>query len=548
MKFRSSGIKEFFWPSDAAIRLRRAELTFWAFLLAVAYLPLPLGFLAWFALIRPLAIITQMEGKTAFKAAYFYSFMANLFQLYWVAVVTPPGMVAAIFILSLYPAFILLLFTKIYQRKKLLGLIALPFLWVGMEYFRSLSEFAFPWTDISYSQGYYLSFIQIVSVIGSYGLSFILVGLNIVIWQAISKSNKLETRISSAIAALVLVVSVYLYGWVVIPPLPMEGNIRIALLQGNVDLDTKWDEDTRDYNFTLYDSLAGIGAKDSADLIVWPETAAPAYPRFEPNYMAVLSETAIRSRAANLIGAIDVDYSSGKRKSYNSAFQFSPDGSISGIYHKIKLVPYSERSPYQEQFPILSRQFLEKYVRVIRMHDVEWWSDFYSGDSIVIFNVDSARYTVLICFESAFPQFVREGVLKGADFIVNITNDTWFGRSPGPFQHMRIAVFRAIENRVWLMRCANSGISAAIDPYGREIVRAGLYVQKVISANIYPIKEYSAFTRVGPIVGIVSLYITGLILLLMLIIWSVGKLTKEPDRSAIAVRGTDSSTEAKKES
>ncbi|MBW1729081.1 MAG: hypothetical protein JRJ62_16250 [Deltaproteobacteria bacterium] len=102
MKSLLSGIKNFLWPKDSAVRLRRAEMTFWAFILALAYLPLPFGFLAWFALARPLAIVVKLDSKSAFKAAYFYSFMANLFQLYWVAVVTPPGMIAAIFIMSLY--------------------------------------------------------------------------------------------------------------------------------------------------------------------------------------------------------------------------------------------------------------------------------------------------------------------------------------------------------------------------------------------------------------------------------------------------------------
>ncbi|MBW1729083.1 MAG: apolipoprotein N-acyltransferase [Deltaproteobacteria bacterium] len=116
---------------------------------------------------------------------------------------------------------------------------------------------------------------------------------------------------------------------------------------------------------------------------------------------------------------------------------------------------------------------------------------------MVIFETEKANYAVLICYESAFPGFVRDAILDGAELLVNITNDTWFGRSPGPYQHMRFAVFRAIENRVWLARCANSGISALIDPYGREIEKAGLYVQSVISGNIKPLSEKSTFTRIG---------------------------------------------------
>jgi len=139
---------------------------------------------------------------------------------------------------------------------------------------------------------------------------------------------------------------------------------------------------------------------------------------------------------------------------------------------------------------------------------------------------------VLICYESAFPKFVRDAIWEGAELLVNITNDTWFGRSSGPYQHMRIAVFRAVENRIWLARCANSGISALINPYGREVEKAGLYEQKVVSGIIRPLKSMSIFTRTGPVVGQFSYYITVLIILGMLLtgLWKrlFGKTVKAP--------------------
>jgi apolipoprotein N-acyltransferase len=290
----------------------------------------------------------------------------------------------------------------------------------------------------------------------------------------------------------------------------------VALLQGNVDLATKWKGDTRGRNFVLYDSLAAIASKDSVDLIIWPETAAPAYPRWESGYLHQLQSTARRSGAVNLIGALDEVHKDGKRRGYNAAFQFSATGQLDGVYHKIKLVPFSERSPYQEQIPFLTRDFLQKYVTAIKTHEVQWWSNFYSGDSIVLFEVDSSKYSTLICFEAAFPEYVRQGVLKGASFAVNITNDTWFGRSPGPFQHLRITVMRAVENRIWLARCANSGISAVIDPYGRERARAGLYIQDVIGYDIRPLEEYSIFTQIGPVVGRLCWWLTAIILVIMI--------------------------------
>jgi apolipoprotein N-acyltransferase len=523
-----SASKEFFWPTDIKVRLRRAELTFWAFVLALANIPLPLGFLAWIALIRPLAIISDLRGKSVFKAAYFFALMANIFHLYWLAIVTPPGAVAAIVILALYPAIILSVFVRIYHWKKNIGLIALPILWVGMEYFRSLSQFSFAWTDLSYSQASYLTFIQIASVIGSYGLSFIIVALNIVGWQAIDKANRLERRVSGGIAFISVVTAVYLFGWVVFPPMVKQGNIKTALLQGNIELDMKWSPETRRSNFTIYDSLAQIAARDSVDLIVWPETAAPCYPRVEPVYRNMLAATAIKSRAINLVGAMDVECLDTKQKTYNSVFQFLPDGKISGSYNKVKLVPFSEHVPYQDYLPFLTREFLAKYLTLIRNHQVEWWSDFYPGDSIVLFETGKGAYSALICFESNYPEYVRDCILKGAKFLVNITNDAWFGRTPGPYQHLRIAIFRAVENRIFIARCANSGISAIIDPYGREIARAGLYAQSVIVGGIVPLEEYATFTKIGPVVGRYSLLITAFIFLILFMIWLKSKIIKQP--------------------
>ncbi len=434
------------------------------------------------------------------------------------------GAVAAIFILALYPAIVLSISIRIYHWKKYLGLISLPVLWVGMEYFRSLSQFAFPWTDVAYSQGYYLRFIQIVSVVGSYGLSFFLMALNVCLWQAKSKLNTLERRVGFGITAIFIPVAIFLYGWVVFPPLPVYSDIKVALLQGNVDLETKWSSGTRDENFMLYDSLAREAANDSVELVIWPETAAPCYPRLEPKYRDWIGKIAVESRAYNLVGALEVETKNDRERSYNSAYQFAPDGTMGARYDKMYLVPFSEHVPYQDYMPFLTREFLSRYVNLIRTNTVEWWSDFYPGDSAVVFKTDSAQYSVLICFESAFPNYVRQCLLKGAEFMVNITNDTWFGRSPGPFQHFRIAVFRAVENRVWIARCANSGISALIDPYGRETAEAGLYIRKVVTGKVGALDEYTVFTKIGPVFGQFSLLITAAVIFILALVWLKTKL------------------------
>jgi len=470
---------------------------------------MPFGFLAWFSLARPISIISKLPSKDAFKAAYFYSFIAIALQIYWVGNVTPLGAVAAVLLMALYPALIFFLFNKLSLINRRFGLILLPILWTGMEYFRNLTEVSFPWTDLSYSQGYYLQFIQIASVIGAYGLSIIIVWLNILVMLAFEKSETLKCRYSSVVAFVSIIALLFAYGWVVIPKYDIEGNFRISLLQGNVDLATKWKPESRPRNFEIYDSLSQVASEYNPDLIIWPETSAPCYPNVESQYRRALSQTARKSRTDHLIGALDIEYlPNNRRKTFNSAFHFDSTGQIENIHHKVKLVPFSEHVPYQDHMFFLSRDFLEKYVGAIKTRDVQWWSDFYPGDSITLFTAKEVKYSVLICYEVAFPEFVREGVLKGAQFLTTITNDTWFGYSPGPYQHMIISLFRAVENRLWMARCANSGISAVVDPYGRQRVTGDLYEMKVLNYAIEPLDEKSLFTRIGPVFGEYSYYLT----------------------------------------
>ncbi|UCD63795.1 MAG: hypothetical protein JSW34_13830, partial [Candidatus Zixiibacteriota bacterium] len=134
------------------MRKRRLELTVWSFLLSFSFYPEYFGFLAWFALVRPLMIISSLKGRAALRAAYFFGFFFNLFSLYWVAMLTLTGMISAVVIVALYYAIVLVLFGRIYHFRPVLGLAALPFLWVAMEYLRTLSQLAFPWSDLGYSQ------------------------------------------------------------------------------------------------------------------------------------------------------------------------------------------------------------------------------------------------------------------------------------------------------------------------------------------------------------------------------------------------------------
>ena len=136
-------------------------------------------------------------------------------------------------------------------------------------------------------------------------------------------------------------------------------------------------------------------------------------------------------------------------------------------HDKVKLVPFTEQVPYQDHLPFLRREFLTKYLTFIETYHVNFWSDFVPGDSAVLFQVGDHLCGVLICYESVFPEYSRHMILNGADFLVGITNDTWFGHSVGVSTHARFLVARAVENRCWMARSANSGLSFIVDDYGR---------------------------------------------------------------------------------
>ena len=295
-------IGRFIVPAELEVRKRRLELTIWSFLLSLSFYPEYFGFLAWFSLVRPLMIVTSLKGREAFGAAYFFSFFFNLFSIYWVAMVTVPGMVSAVFIVAFYYTAILMIFHKVYRIKPLFGFILLPFLWVGMEYFRTQSQFAFPWSDLGYSQSYYLYIIQIVSVFSVHGLSLLIVAVNVLLWQILRRSVSIERKLTSFFVSAAVVLLLVAYGWVVVPKYPIPGKVNLALLQGSVPLNVKWGEGSRQRSFELYDSLAQ-STSDSTLLYIWPETAAPCYLSHDLGCQEYVGEIARRSGATHLVGA-----------------------------------------------------------------------------------------------------------------------------------------------------------------------------------------------------------------------------------------------------
>ncbi len=505
------------------LRRRRFELLVWSFLLSLSFYPGWFGFLAWFSLFRPFVIISRLKGREAFNAAYLFGFLFSLFSLYWVARVTPPGLLAAVVVIAFYYTAVLMIFNRLYRFRSIVGRCALPFLWVGMEYFRTLSQFAFPWSDLGYTQSYYLYILQIVSVISVHGLSFLIVTVNVLLWQVFDRNLTPPRRLTAFWSAVAVVGALIAYGWAVTPPLLKPGQIDIALLQGSVPLEEKWRDGNEDFSFHLYDSLAQSVADSGVRLFIWPETSAPTYLSHDARHRFMVGRTARTTGAYHLVGALGASRVNGDMRHYNSCYLYSPDGSLEARQDKVKLVPFTEQVPYQDNLPFLRREVLTRYLTFIETYNVRWWSDFYPGESVSLLPVDDYHFGVLICFESTFPEFSRRLILKGADFIVGITNDTWFGHSVGIHMHSRIFVTRAVENRCWMARAANSGLTYVVDNYGRIRAELPLDAVAVLRAKVGTIDGFSFFTRHGDVAGLVSFLLTAFLACILILKWVTGK-------------------------
>ena len=470
---------------------------------------------------RPIWIISALPARDAFRASYFFAFMFNLFSIYWVAMVTPPGMVAAVVIVAFYYTAVLMLFWKLFQIRPLFGCAALPFLWVGLEHFRTLSEFAFPWSDLGYSQASYLLILQIVSVISVHGLSLLIVTVNVLLWQIFRSNLSPERRLTSFFAAVSILVMLVTYGWIESPAYPESGKVELALMQGSVSLEDKWRPGNQQQSFDVYDSLSRRQEEPISALYVWPETSVPGYLSHDYRCRNEARRIAESSQSYHLIGSLAYDIKDDKKHDYNACFLVDPTGHFVQEHRKVKLVPFSEHVPYQDYVPFMQKEFLRQYLTFIDQAAVQWWSDFYPGDTITLFEIPEASFGTLICFETASPEYVREYLLAGAEFMVGITNDTWFGRSVGIYQHAHMFITRAVENRCWMARVANSGWTFFVDPYGQVREQLELYDVKTLYGKVGLLDSFSTFTRVGDLAGRASLLFTISIIAILAVQWII---------------------------
>ncbi len=413
--------------------------------------------------------------------------------LYWVTIFSASGFAALIFYLTAYTVIFFVGLGALWKKAGLPLWLAAPFLWVALEHLRATGELAFTWGQLCYSLSDHPLLLQIADVVGPYGISLWIVLVNCLIYSVVVDSG--GKRFSTACALLVVAVFPVVYGAACLGRAELtEGEaVDISLIQPNIDQDQKWSRAYRDTTFMILESLSLEALESGPDLVVWPETAVPAFVRHNPFYRGRVSRLVEASGVPFLVGAQDYEViGDNAYKSYNSAFLFRKDGTMEEKwYSKMRLVPFGEKVPFEDRFPAL------RGVNLGGGH-------FSPGSEFTLFEAAGTRFGVLICFESIFPELSREFCRSGAGFLLNITNDAWFLRTSAPYQHASALPLRAIENRIYIGRSANTGITMIVDPLGRVVDETVIFTRAVISGTIRARSGDTFYRRHGDLVVYLS--------------------------------------------
>jgi apolipoprotein N-acyltransferase len=337
-----------------------------------------------------------------------------------------------------------------------------------------------------------LLLIQIAAWTGVYGVSALLALVNAALaWAAVER--RWQAAVTAGAVVLVAVGGAALVGRAQLGPADAPTR-SVAIVQGNIPQAVKWDAAFRAQTFEIYGQLTRAAAPGSR-LIVWPEAAVPAYLRFEPGAMTWLTDLAASVRVPLLVGAPDAEPDGRRARYLNSAFLVEAAG-LRGRYDKMHLVPFGEYVPLKRLL-----FFVDAIAAEI--------GDFTPGREATLFQLEGTPFGTVICYEVIFPDLFRRFVAGGASFMTNITNDAWFGDSGGPLQHLQMVPLRAVENRVAIVRAANTGVSALVLPTGAIQSTLPLGTRGTLRAAV-PLRQGATFyTRFGDVFALACAAVTG---------------------------------------
>ncbi|SMD01935.1 Apolipoprotein N-acyltransferase [Desulfocicer vacuolatum DSM 3385] len=493
------------------------------FIMTLAFPATQWSWLAWGALIPLLLSIRGTSPAQAFGMGLAMG-MGHFFSLiYWIlptlriygnlpVLLAMPVLILMVFYLALYPAFFCMIISRDCFDTHFSAFLPLKAasLWVALEFTRANIFTGFPWGLTGYSQYLNINLIQMADITGVYGVSFIIVAVNATLAMAWhhrgNEQHPPEIKKSRRIA---------LFTWAALL-LPTLGGIMIyghksmtatqtamahapkqvvSVIQGNIPQAAKWDDAYKTVTVSTYCELSRSNLSSRPrDLIVWPETALPFYYTWDEESSHGVNQCIrqsnawfiIGSPAFSLVGEDDFHF-------FNRAYMLTPRAIVSDFYDKSHLVPFGEYVPFGKYLT-----FLDKLTSQA--------GDFSPGSSNAKpLAFKGSRAGVLICFEIIFPELAATVVKNGADLLVTMTNDAWFGRTSAPLQHFSMAVFRAVENRRSVARAANTGISGFIDPRGVITGTTALFEKTTLTRQVPCISSMSFYTTHGDVFAWVCL-------------------------------------------
>ncbi|WP_456431379.1 apolipoprotein N-acyltransferase [Thermosulfuriphilus sp.] len=482
-------------------------------LLLLAYPKPNLYQTAWLALV-PFFWLSERSVREAGRYGFFTGFFFFLGLLYWLihvlnyyGFIPLIGAISMVALLALYLGayFALVAMGASYLLKHLSGwwTVAFPplaaFIFVGCEYLREIAFSGFPWGSLWASQVRWPEILAIARLAGPWTISFVVVSFNASVYLCL-RHRELPSLFSLALAGLMVVLAFWYGSEKLHHPLNFSG-LKVGIIQGNISQDQKWDPAFQEETLKIYEALSQRAVAQGARLIIWPETATPFVFHPEEGPGKEVIDLAKRLKVYLLFGAPVARFEGTKLLYHNSAFLISPQGRIIGRYDKQHLVPFGEYVPGEGKIPLLRKL-------------VGSAGDYSPGPMDGPLFWKDSGLGVLICFEAIFPKISRNLVLKGAKVLINLTNDAWFGRSAGPWQHFDLAQVRAAETGIALVRVANTGISGLIGPYGRPLVKGPLEAPWYQVVDL-PQPEKSLYLVIGPLVPYLSLAISLVVLLAM---------------------------------
>jgi apolipoprotein N-acyltransferase len=477
-------------------------------LLTASFPKIGIEWLAWFALVPLLYGLKELSPGAGFRMGFIAGLAHYLSLLYWlVPVMRTYGYLPwylAIIILILFAA-VLALFWALFSMILCSSgdtpwrcFMILSPAWISLEYIRGIIFSGFPWELLGYSQFERLHLIQISDILGVYGVSFLITLSNAALFFCLlffAKKKWHHTGITARLAAmstLVFIIGIALalvYGYQRLESVDRlithAKKARITVVQGNIDQAIKWDRAFQTATINTYNRLSLTAVPENPDLVIWPESATPFYFLQDSKPTEMVMDGIRRVKTDFLLGSPSFARENNKVEYYVSAYLMSPEERWIR-YDKSHLVPYGEYVPFKKWLP-----FLGKIVAHV--------GDFVPGKKGKTIPWQNEKLGIQICYEIIFPDLSRAMVKNGATLLINITNDAWFGKTSGPYQHFSMTVFRALENRRALARSANTGISGLIDPAGRILGSTPLLEEAVMTRSLPLLNQKTIYTQFGDV-------------------------------------------------